>query len=29
MTLIIRKGEDEYERHEMDGFRFVPLISES
>ncbi len=29
MTLIIRKGEDAYERRETDSFRFVPLIAES
>ncbi|GIV59477.1 MAG: protein-L-isoaspartate O-methyltransferase [Rhodothermaceae bacterium] len=28
MNLIIRRGEDDFERHEMDGFRFVPLIRE-
>ncbi|GIV61433.1 MAG: protein-L-isoaspartate O-methyltransferase [Rhodothermaceae bacterium] len=28
MNLIIRRGEDDFERREMDGFRFVPLIRE-
>ena len=26
MTLFIRKGEKEFEKHELDNFRFVPLL---
>ena len=26
MTLFIRKGEKEFEKHEYDQFRFVPLL---
>ena len=28
MTLFIRKGEKEFEKHELDYFRFVPLIED-
>ncbi|MEN8186376.1 MAG: protein-L-isoaspartate(D-aspartate) O-methyltransferase [Bacteroidota bacterium] len=29
MTLIIRKGEKEFEKHEFGDFRFVPLLKDS
>jgi protein-L-isoaspartate(D-aspartate) O-methyltransferase len=28
MTLFIRKGEKEFEKHELDQFRFVPLLED-
>jgi protein-L-isoaspartate(D-aspartate) O-methyltransferase len=28
MTLFIRKGEKEFEKHELDRFRFVPLLED-
>ena len=29
MTLFIRKGEKEFEKHEFGEFRFVPMLKES
>ena len=29
MTLYIRKGEKEFEKHEFGDFRFVPMLKES
>ncbi len=29
MTLFIRKGEKEFEKHELGDFRFVPMLKES
>ncbi|MBT8375830.1 MAG: protein-L-isoaspartate O-methyltransferase, partial [Bacteroidia bacterium] len=28
MTLYVRKGEKEFERHEYGDFRFVPLLED-
>jgi protein-L-isoaspartate(D-aspartate) O-methyltransferase len=28
MTLFIRKGDKEFEKHELGSFRFVPLLED-